>query len=81
MGCAAIGVVRLAVILCAVVALSDAVEEEDAPYEPLSIVTVLDVVLPVAVESLLPAILLEMLLIEPLRLVAAVLEVTVIVEA
>ena len=79
-GCGAIDEVRVAVIFCAVVALSDAVEE-DAPYEPLNIVTVFEVVLPVAVESLLPAILLERRLIEPLRLVAAVLEGTVMVEA
>ena len=64
---------------CAVVALSDAVE--DAPCEPVSIVTVLDVVLLVAVEALLPAILLERRLMEPFTLLAAVLEDTVIVEA
>ena len=71
--------VRLAVAFDATVALSDAVEE-DAEFEPLNIISVLDFVLPVPVESLLPAILLKRRLIEPLRLPAAVLEDTVMVE-
>ena len=79
MGCGSTDEVRLAVIFWAVVALSDAVEE-DAPYEPLKVVTDLDFVLPVAVESLLPAMLLERRLVEPFRLVVATLEETVIVE-
>lgn len=78
MGCGSTDEVRLAVIFWAV-ALSDAVEE-DAPYEPLKVVTDLDFVLPVAVESLLPAMLLERRLVEPFRLVVATLEETVIVE-
>lgn len=81
-GCGTVDVVRLAaVIFCAVVALSEAVEEKGAPFAPLNIVTFLDVVLPVAVEPLLPAILLERRLIEPLKLVVAILEDTVMVEA
>ena len=78
-GAAVVEEVRLAVAFDATVALSDAVEE-DAEFEPLNITRVLDFVLPVAVESLLPAILLERRLIEPLRLPAAVLEDRVMVE-